>query len=264
MRNVTRIIMKSSFLLISSAALLFSGTVFGQSANSTDTRFYEMRTYYAPPGKLDELHARFRDHTLKIFEKHGMQNVGYWVPVDNSENKLIYVLAFPNHEAREQSWKDFFADPEWQAVQKASETNGKLVAKVESVFLKATDYSPAIKPASSGGPRLFELRTYTATPGKLGDLNSRFRDTTLALFKKHGIASVAYWTPANQDQGAANTLVYFVAHKDKAAAEAAWRAFREDAAWVTAKRVSETNGPLTVANGVKSVFMTPTDYSPIK
>src|SRR5262245_47204249 len=79
--------------------------------NPRSTRCYELRTYYSAPGKLEALHARFRDHTCKLFEKHGMVNVGYWVPLDNPDGKLIYLLAYPNREARENSWKAFMADP---------------------------------------------------------------------------------------------------------------------------------------------------------
>src|SRR2546423_4651207 len=92
-----------------------------QAFANRDARVYEMRIYYAAPGKLDALHARFRDHTLKLFEKHGMTNIGYWVPIDNSENKLIYVLAFPDRDAREKSFKEFGADPDWQKAYKESE-----------------------------------------------------------------------------------------------------------------------------------------------
>ena len=108
-------------------------------------RFFEMRTYTAPEGKLDALHARFRDHTNKLFVKHGIELVGYWTPVDEAKgakNTLVYILAFPSREAREASWKAFGADPEWQKAKAASEVNGKLVEKVESVYLKPTDYSP--------------------------------------------------------------------------------------------------------------------------
>src|SRR6266700_1514018 len=115
-----------------------------------ETRCYELRTYYAAPGKLDALNARFRNHTMRIFEKHGMANIGYWMPVDNPDNKLIYILAFPNREAARQSWKEFGSDPDWQKVVKESEANGKLVAKVEPIFLTATDYSPDIQPAKTG------------------------------------------------------------------------------------------------------------------
>jgi hypothetical protein len=110
-----------------------------------DSRIFEIRTYYAMPGKLEDLHARFRDHTVKLFKKHGMQIVGFWGPTNKeagSENKLVYILAFPSREAQAEAWKAFRADPDWQAAQKKSEENGKLVEKVESVILMATDYSP--------------------------------------------------------------------------------------------------------------------------
>ena len=87
--------------IFATAMSIFSSGCATTSKTSTDTRCYEMRTYYAPPGKLDDLHARFRDHTMKLFKKHGIENVGYWVPVDNSENKLIFLLAYPSRNARE-------------------------------------------------------------------------------------------------------------------------------------------------------------------
>src|SRR2546421_7981242 len=120
---------------------------FSSQARAEDTRFFELRIYTAAPGKLDDLNARFRNHTTALFEKHGMENIGYWVPADNQQNKLIYILAFPSREARQASWKAFGADPEWKTVVKESEANGKLVTKVESTFMKATDFSPAIKPS---------------------------------------------------------------------------------------------------------------------
>ena len=112
---------------------------------ATSSRFFEMRTYHAAPGKLEALHARFRDHTNKIFTKHGMDLVGYWVPMNKAgqyENTLVYILAYPSREAHDKAWKDFSADPEWQAAKTASEKNGALVVKVDSVFMTATDYSP--------------------------------------------------------------------------------------------------------------------------
>jgi NIPSNAP protein len=107
-------------------------------------RFFEMRTYIAPPGKLEALNARFRDHTNKLFIKHGMELIGYWTPTEGpaASNTLVYILAYPNKEAREKAWKAFQEDPEWKAAREASEVNGKLVEKVDSVFLKPTDYSP--------------------------------------------------------------------------------------------------------------------------
>ncbi|MBI5388302.1 MAG: NIPSNAP family protein [Verrucomicrobia bacterium] len=252
-----------NILTIAAATLL---SVLAATAAEKDTRCYEMRIYYAAPGKLDALNARFRDHTCKLFEKHGMANIGYWMPVENADNKLVYLLAYPSREAREASWKAFMADSAWQAAYKASEVNGKLVAKAESFFLAATDFSPEVKAAVASPARVFELRTYTASPGNLDNLLARFRDHTLKLFEKHGIANFGYWTPTEKKAGAGEKLIYLLAHKSKDAAVAAFTAFRADPAWVAARKASEdkAGGPLTVQDGVKSEFLAPTDYSPTK
>ena len=235
-----------------------------QEAKPQDTRCYELRIYTAAEGKLDALNARFRDHTCLLFEKHGMTNVGYWLPLENPERKLYYILSYPSREAREASWKAFLADPTWKAAAKESEKDGKLVAGVEARFLHATDYSPAIEPGTGKEPRVFELRTYTCTQGNLPRLHARFRNHTMALFQKHGMTNFAYWELDADQPAAADTLVYLLAHSSKAASEASFKAFREDLVWKAAKEASEkeAGGSLTVKDGVKSVLMTPTDYSP--
>ncbi len=113
---------------------------------ASKNRLFEMRTYVANDGKMDDLHKRFRDHTCKLFEKHGMTLVGFWTPAEGPDagNTLVYLLAYPDKEAREKSWKGFMADPDWQAAYKASHANGPLVKKVVTQFLSPTDYS-AIK-----------------------------------------------------------------------------------------------------------------------
>jgi hypothetical protein len=242
-------------------------------AAEKETRLFEMRIYYAAPDKLDALHARFRDHTLKLFEKHGMTNIGYWVPADNPDHKLIYVLAFPDRAARDKAFKSFGADPAWQKAYKESEKDGKLVTKIENVFLTATDYSPAVKPGKNG-ERVFELRTYTASKGNLDNLNARFRDHTLKLFEKHGMTNVAYWVLAKDQDGAQSpwkgqtdaTLIYLLAHRSADAAKKSFEEFRNDPDWVKARKDSEdkAGGPLTVKDGVKSQFLKATDYSPVK
>lgn len=237
----------------------------GLSADEPDSRVYEMRVYYAAEGKLDALQARFRDHTTKLFEKHGMTNIGYWTPLDNPDRKLTYVLAYPSREARDASWKAFMADPDWQKAARASEVDGRLVAKVDVYFMKATDYSPEIKPEATGS-RVFELRTYTATPGNLDALHARFRDHTVGLFKKHGMTNVAYWSLMDDQPGSDSTLIYVLSHASPEAAKASFDAFRQDPAWTAARTASEqkAGGSLTVPGGVKSEMMEATDYSPIR
>lgn len=138
----------TSLLLCVSILGSFAADTNGPSISPSiakDSRCFEMRTYYAAPGKLEALNARFRDHTCALFRKHGMENVGYWIPTDadkGATNTLVYILAHKSREAAKASWESFRNDPEWKKVQQASEVNGKLVTKVESVFLGATDYSP--------------------------------------------------------------------------------------------------------------------------
>jgi hypothetical protein len=108
---------------------------------------YELRIYHCYPGKLPELLARFRDHTTKLFERHGLKNVAYWTALDEpmKSSGLYYVLAHPNRDAAKANWKAFEDDPEWQSVKAASEANGKLVEKVDSTFLEMTDFSPPLR-----------------------------------------------------------------------------------------------------------------------
>lgn len=247
-------------------AVLLSACTMLLAADASNAAVYEMRVYYAPSGKLDDLHARFRDHTLRLFEKHGIKSVGYFVPEgENPENKLIFFLSYPSREAREKSWKAFFADPDWQKAAKDSEKNGPIVIgnKVQSIFLTPADYSPALKVEKKGG-RIFELRTYTTPEGKLENLHARFRNHTIKLFEKHGMQNLIYWTKMPGQKDASTTLIYLLAHKDRAAAGKSFEAFRQDPDWVAAKSASEKNGSLTVPGGVKSELLTATDYSPLR
>jgi hypothetical protein len=117
--------------------------LFGIMSLQAENRIYELRTYIATDGKLDNLLTRFRNHTIKLFEKHGMQNVGYWVAADEpaSKNTLIYVLSHKNREAAKASWDAFRKDPDWVKAKGESEANGAIVDKVTSVFMNPTDFS---------------------------------------------------------------------------------------------------------------------------
>jgi len=130
---------RSSFLLSAAAAT----AALSGAASAQSNRVFELRTYYALPGRLPNLLARFRDHTVKLFEKHGMTNVGYWVAADapGSENTLIYVLAHASRDAAKKSWDAFRTDPAWLKARAESETDGKIVDKVEAVYLNPVDFS---------------------------------------------------------------------------------------------------------------------------
>ncbi|MCX6953660.1 MAG: NIPSNAP family protein [Verrucomicrobia bacterium] len=246
---------------------LFAGILPALRA-ADDGPVFELRTYTATPGNLDKLLTRFRDHTLRIFEKHGMKNLGYAVPTDKADGageKLIYLIAHRSREAAKESWKNFSADPEWKDVSAKSQVGGKIVAKVDSIFLSAADFTPKVA-EYNGQPRIFEMRTYTTPEGKIGALDARFRDHTCALFEKHGMTNLGYYHPIDADKGAGKTLIYFLAFPNREAATKSWAAFRADPVWVAAKAASEkaAGGSLTIPDGVKSVFMTPTDFSPTK
>lgn len=257
--------MRLGFLALSAAVLAASAAP--APAAEKDARVYELRVYYAAKGKLDALNARFRDHTVKLFEKHGITNLGYWTPTDNPDGKLVYVVSFPDADARKKSWAAFVADPAWKTALEASEKDGKLVDKVESYLLTATDYSPDVKVAAGDKDRVFELRTYTATAGNLDALNARFRDHTVKLFEKHGMTNLWYWNLAKGQKGDDVTLVYLLAHPSAAARDKSFAAFRADPVWVAAREASEkkAGGSLTVdKTGVKSEMLKATDYSPLK
>ncbi len=135
--------LKQGLVVLAAAAF---GFLVAKGVEATESRYrvFEMRTYVANEGKFEAMHARFRNHTLKLFEKHGIQNVGYWVPQEApaSQNTMIYIVAHKSREAAKVSWNNFRNDPEWRKVQQASEADGRLVARIEAVYLDPTDYSP--------------------------------------------------------------------------------------------------------------------------
>jgi hypothetical protein len=116
------------------------------SPGQTSTAVYELRVYHTYDGKLDDLLRRFREHTMQLFEKHGIKNLAYWTPTDEplKGKTLIYIVAHPSREAAAANWKAFGDDPEWKSVRDKSEANGKIVEKVDSTFLVLTDFSPPL------------------------------------------------------------------------------------------------------------------------
>jgi L-rhamnose mutarotase len=243
-------------LLIAFTLVFLAGAVYAQSK---DTRYYELRIYYAASGKLDALVTRFSDHTTKLFDKHGMQNVGYWVPVNNDKNALYYVLSYPDKDSRKKSWDAFGADPEWKKVKDASETNGKLVDSVKQVFMYGADILPAINDKAAKAERTFELRTYHPYPGRRPALIKRFQDHTVKLFEKHGMQNIAYFTDENSED-----LVYLIAHQSVDAAGKSWAAFIADPVWVKAAEDSQKDGKIVDRPRIESTFLKPLPFSKIK
>jgi hypothetical protein len=142
--------LKKTGLVVGAAAIFVGGFAVGSVseqmsiAHAQSAKVYELRTYTAPEGKLANLHARFRDHTMRIFDTHGMKSIAYFSPQDAplSQNTLIYILEHPSRDEAKKHWAEFQADPEWQKVSAESQKDGRIVTKVESVFMTPTDYSP--------------------------------------------------------------------------------------------------------------------------
>jgi NIPSNAP len=228
-----------------------------------DTLCYELRVYTCNKGKLNDLLRRFRNHTTKIFEKHGMTNVGYWTPLDNTDDKLYYVLSYPNRAAREASWAAFSADTTWQRVWRESEAKGDIVSKIESIFLKTTDFSPNnFKNSLNSG--IWELRIYHTTPNNLGNLLDRFRGFTVNRFAEYGMTNKIYWTPTDADQGRDNMLYYFLTHPSPEAQKVAFDKFRADKEWIATRNASEIKGGGSLTTKVESILMFPVDFSTLK
>ncbi len=228
-----------------------------------DTLCYELQIYTATKGNLNNLMKRFRNHTTKLFEKHGMTNLVYLTPLDNPDEKLYYVLSYPNRAARDASWQAFMADTAWQSVQKMSEINGGLVAKVASIFLKTTDFSPN-NFKSSLNSNVWEFRIYTTTPNNLGNLMDRFRGFTVKRFAEYGMINKIYWTATDAEQGADKMFYYFLTHPSQDAAKEAFDKFRADPEWIATRKASEVKGGGSLTVKIESIFMVATDFSKAK
>lgn len=242
---------------------LFAGTFVCSSQSVADV--YELRTYTTNKGKLDDLHARFRNHTIRLFKKHGMESVGYWVPTDGakSKNTLIYILKHKSRDAARASWKAFVMDPEWKKAFRASRKDGPLLAmRPKSVFMQATDYSPKFDNQKKGGDAVFELRIYRCNKGKLKNLDKRFRDHTIKIFNRFGMKSVGYWHPMDEPLSG-DTLIYILRHNSREAAQKSWMSFRADKEWQKVARESQKDGKFLRQRPI-SVYMKATDYSAIK
>mgnify|MGYP005811449129 CR=1 FL=1 len=243
------------------AFMLLAIASFGSMAQ--DMRYFEMRTYTAHEGKRPDLIKRFQDHTLRLFDKAGIENIGYFIPTDPNNNTLTFILAYPHQAMRDMLWEKFASDPEWLEARKASEANGPLVAKVEQTFMQISeDLSPEIVRDTNQGNRVFELRTYTMFPGKIDAIHARFRDYTRELFQKHGMVNIMYWYTVEADEDVQPKLVYLLAHKSEKAGKESFAKFGKDPVWITVRDASEQNGK--IVEKVESLYLQALPFSPMK
>ena len=233
----------------------------GPKATTYEPSFFELRTYYANPGKLNDLQKRFEDHTMVLFEKHGMTNIAYWLPIENEDNKLIYLMGYESKTQRDQAWEAFRSDPDWKAAFAASRENGPLVDSIENTFLTYTDYSPKLEIVDKS-PRIFSLRTYYTNPGKLEALHQRFKNHTLEIFENNGMTNIAYFDIDEANPLSKNVLPYLITFPDTAARKASWASFSKDPVWQSAYQASIENGKLV--DSIVVELMLPTPFSPLK
>ncbi|GAB5555532.1 MAG: hypothetical protein Sapg2KO_51230 [Saprospiraceae bacterium] len=223
--------------------------------------FFELRTYYANEGKLEGLLKRFEDHTMKLFEKHDMTNIAYWLPMNNEENKLVYLMGYQSKAHRDQAWENFISDPEWTKAWEASRVNGPLVDSIHNTFFTYTAYSPKLS-LEDTSPRTFSMRTYYTFPGKLGALHQRFQNHTMEIFENNGMKNIAYFNMSQENPLAKNVLTYFITFPDTTARKASWESFSADPAWKSAYANSIEDGK--IVDSLTAELLTPTSFSPLK
>lgn len=245
--------------IVTMFAMILAFGSFAQQLSGGSSTYFEIRKYYANEGKLPDLIKRFENHTLALFEKNGMENIAYFLPVDNADNSLTYILGYPDEKSRDRMWEKFGNDPAWQKAKKESEVNGGLVKSVEQTFMKlAKGLNDTPENQSSG---VFQLRTYTCTEGRLDNLIARFKDHTQDLFAKQGLRNYPYWVTVEKD-GSQSKLVYLLADKDQASFEKDFQNFIKDPAWVKARDASEADGK--IVEKVDAVFLKTLPFSPLK
>ena len=235
-------------------------TSFGLHAQSLPTSaYFEMRTYTVHEGKMPDLIQRFQNHTRALFTKHGIENVAYFLSEEHPEKQLTFIIGYPSASERDIRWNNFANDPEWKAVAAASEANGKIVQKVDQVFMEWAKGLNSRKISRPSG--IFQLRTYHLLPGRLDAIQSRFRDHTQALFEKQGLSNYPYWITVEKD-GAQPKLVYFIGHQSKEEFNAAFGRFVADPEWLKVRDASEVSGK--IVEKIDSHFYTALPFSPMK
>lgn len=251
---------------------------------------YELRVYQPSEGKQKDLLVFIETQGMRLSKAHGLDIVAAFVPLSSDDERIVTLVRHKDRATCDRNYEKMMADPQTRAAFQEAFPAGPPVQSLARVFLKTTDYSPDLT-IESPGNRVFELRSYIASSGNLEPLNARFRNHTMKLFSKHSMNNVIYWnidddgtmkavellaavSPKNQSaaeiskelpsQG--NALVYFLTHASQDAAKASFDAFRQDPDWISVRTESEkkAGGSLTAGGGVKSWFLMPTEFSPLK
>lgn len=230
-----------------------------QPVSATETRLFELRTYHTSDGKLDDLNARFRDCATRLFEHHGITNVGFWTPTDANGSRIVFLLAYPSSQARDASWARLCTDPEWRKCRRETERDGKLVERIEQMTLVPTADCPVVAPSRGETPRSFELRTYATKPGDHANhkaLCEKFRDSL-----------VGCWTAAAPHPTGEMTHVYLLARERPATDKRVPEVALSDQFHIstTGGRALPSIRPRpAAADGGKGLVLQPTDYSPLR
>ena len=224
-----------------------------------DGPIYELRVYIANDGRFQHMVKRFREHTDRIFKKNGMEPVGYWVRPDGNDRQrrtFYYILKHPSRYAAFRNWNNFTNDREWQSVLEKPEFQRLLIQKPESVFMTANGNAEIVGVADREGG-LFELRTYTAKPGKLAEFNARFGDGAAEIVERYEMKVLAYWTPFDKPD-LESKLICLVHHRDRKTADASWAELRKDPDW---NRIEDSRLLISEPGGI---FLKATEFSPLR
>ena len=226
---------------------------------------HELRVYTANENRHGHLVKRFREHTDRIFKRHDMDPLGYWIPTDGTpkqKRKLVYILSHPSRYAAFRNWNRFTTDREWEQVVGRPEFKGLLAGKPLSVHMNTTDVAIAAADAVQQPGGVFQLRTHTTRPGQLDALLARFREHDVPLLKRHGVRIIGAWTPFDRPDSE-HTLITLLHHANRAQADANWRALHADPAWRAAAEDSASAGKLLAAPP-QDLYLRALDLSPIR
>lgn len=272
-------------------SLLAFAALCGQLLAQSESGLHELRVYSSEPGRQADVLKLISQNGVKFMAKYHIGLAAVWTPLDSKDERVFMLVSHKDKKSCDEAWASFQNDADWKKAVEASMVAGKKPVKsFERIFLTTNDYSPKLD-VKNVGNRVFELRTYIATPGNLERLNNRFRNHTVKLFEKHGMTNIVYWSVLNGETmtaaklleaaspvgnaeakidanlpAAGNALVYFLAHASPEAAKESFGKFGKDEEWSKARQASEADagGSLTAGNAVKSLFLKPVDFSPLK